>query len=211
MSVNKQINQLSRQIDLTGYQVTVVDCCIPNLLVFRNSSLTIHVYRNDSGTEEKTMLIQPPDLSDYHLVELLKKSIDGYAKVSVNSIGQLQIETLPDIRLVLSKPLARILGLQDTIIAGFAKSLHAVSVHLLTNQIVVLSNVVESFYCNGNHLPCLYQGPLVFHGNSLIYHKTLDIVVGTVFVRILNTANDQIDLPDGTFSLLLHFEKIPKH
>lgn len=208
-SIDKGCNVLTKQVNLKDYRVTVVDCSIPESLLLQHSPCTIEVFHADQFV--KKVLVQLPDLSNFHLVESLSKKLRGAATVSVNDSGQIKIVTENHAKLIFSKTLTNLLGLESQTVQNSVTASHPLTALLLTNRVIILANFVQPFYCNGIHLPCMYQGPPNFHALTPQYHEALDKTFGSLDIRLLNFALEEISMPDGTFSILLHFEKFLKH
>lgn len=212
-SLNKACNVLPKQVNLRDNHVSVVDCYISPQLLLKYTPCTVKVYKNVGGsfTYVKTVFIVLPDLSNYHLLASLNNSLKDEAKFNITDSAGVHLVLEDDLRLIFSPTLTLVLGLKDCVVEGPITSKDPLATDFLANRITILGNFVENMYCHGVYLPCVYHGPAVYHNGVSEYHKTLDMTYGCLDIRILNFAHEEIVLPDGSYSISLHFKEIPKH
>jgi hypothetical protein len=213
ISLNRRCNALAREVDLTGYEVAAIDVNIPLPCMLHQSNFEIEVYKKEKNSYIKhpEINLELSDVSRRHFVEAIEKSLKEYATIDVSTLGHFTITNKPDVRLILSRTLTKSLGMGNAVIDSNATSIEPICPERLITNVTILTNFVESFYCNGSYLPCIYMGPPNHHGEGHIRHKSLDKAFGCFDIRFLNFAQEEIHLQDGSFTILFHFRKVLKH
>lgn len=138
------------------------------------------------------------------LVEYLNTHLGDIVKFHLTADCRLRIECTDGVRLELSAILATILGTR-VLLQNKTEATKPINLHALTQNILICCSIVKPSIVAERFLPLIFIGNANENVPNPIYYNTLVGNIDIIRLQILNSDFESIDLPDGSFSVLLEF------
>ena len=211
IGLNQHLTYLPQLLDLTGYEVSAVECYLPNHILSSGHNFEVMVSTDSGMSYAKHVNVQLPANSPW-AVKILHKLVDQLAdfiEAEISPDGHISIKTVSDDIVVKLPPsLTSIFGLSDHVVTSTVQQGDSViSFDILLQRVVLTCNVVQPFQFHGRYIPCVYMGSPNPTSYYPVYRKTTPGSCYSIALDFYNTFLEKLAIPDRTFSLLLHFKK----
>lgn len=207
VTCNSSVTPFLQYIDLSGYELSVVDVFVPTKVLMDALDYSFTSSRKSDGVTVEGQ-IKPINLRSVHSVVIaLEEALEGIASVNITDRGYLILTCQDDVNLTMSNSLAKVLGFTDQTFVGLVQATRPVVVELLQDWITVQANLVYPYPVHGRYRPVVYQGPPVIHAGYPLYHLTIPTVFNGLYITIHDFEGNKLSLDNGSYSLTFHFQK----
>jgi hypothetical protein len=209
VACSKRLTFLPQPIDLEGYEVSVADCYLPTSWILHYTKLFVTVISTEqTSAVEKHIQIDFHDPSVFAIVRSLTELLKEYGTVEFSQTGRITITPKDKLAIGLSKSLAGTLGFDPfSTITKATTSSRPVFLRQLSERLVITSNTAECHLNDDTFLSAIYQGSPVNQPSYLLFHPTVPYIVSYISLRFYNQFLEELEIPDGIFSVLLKFQQ----
>lgn len=210
VSCNKRHVDLQTPMLLHDYEVAVLDCYVPQEVMrySHNNDIKVLVFDDHGALAETESFINTIDLdSAFRTVRSLDTALQGYAEVSIDKNGILQCKCKNNIKVVFTSGLSRVLGLKANMYSGSFIDSYPITPRLLLERIIITSKLPLMATADTGGLRSVYHGPIQHHASNAQYHRLADCEISNLKIGFCDILGMELNVPDETFSVLVHFRK----
>lgn len=206
VTCNSKNTPFFQDLDLSGFEVSVVDIYIPTGILEAAIDYSFTVSKNGDGEERQTLNVV--HLRNFHgLIQVLHDQLDGAAAISITKQGFLVADCSEGVSVALSYPLAKMLGFSVVNLTGKVEATRPIIVDFLHGWVSVQANIIYPYPVNGHYRSVIYQGPPVNHAIHPLYHLAIPTVSSGLQITLRDFEDNCLELEDGAYSLTVHFRK----
>lgn len=203
---------LNFPINLNDYEVSVVDFHITGQAFQLSQAYAIKTIEHDTEKEisvpgDSIAVSLRYPLTILNIVKSVSKALENSANVELSPDGKLHIDCNDNTSLLFPLSLSRILGFDSPLFVGKRTAASPIDPEIFSRRLLITSNFTKPNQVNERFFPIIYAGPLDYHSDIPVYHKTIGREISFIRLDFYNTLMERANVAKNTFSIVLHFRK----